>query len=65
MSDALEDVVDIALRVADALEKVGASYFVGGSLARWVASTPWSSLRCVSRSTFRKGEPGVLRRYPW
>jgi len=26
MSDALEDVVDIALRVAEALEKVGASY---------------------------------------
>jgi hypothetical protein len=33
MSDRLEDVVDIALQVAEALEKVGASYFVGGSLA--------------------------------
>ena len=33
MSDRLEDVVDIALRVPEALEKVGASYFVGGSLA--------------------------------
>jgi hypothetical protein len=31
MSDRLEDVVDIALRVAEALEKVGAFYFVGGS----------------------------------
>jgi len=33
MSDRIEDVVDIALRVAEALEKVGASSFVSGSLA--------------------------------
>jgi hypothetical protein len=40
MSDRLEDVVDIALRVAEALEKVGASYFVGGSLASSIDGEP-------------------------
>jgi hypothetical protein len=40
MSDALEDVVDIAVRVAEALEKVGASYFVGGSLASSIDGEP-------------------------
>ena len=40
MSDQPEDVVDIALRVADALEKVGASYFVGGSLASSIDGEP-------------------------
>jgi hypothetical protein len=40
MSDRLEDVIDIALRVAQALEKVGASYFVGGSLASSIDGEP-------------------------
>ena len=40
MSDTLEDVVDIALRVAEALEKVGARYFVGGSLASSIDGEP-------------------------
>ena len=40
MSDRLEDVVDIALRVAEALEKVGASYFLGGSLASSIDGEP-------------------------
>ena len=33
MSDAPADVIDVALRVAEALDNVGARYFVGGSLA--------------------------------
>jgi len=40
MSDAFEDVVEIALRVAEALEKVGARYFVGGSLASSIDGEP-------------------------
>ena len=40
MSDRPQDVVDIALRVAEALEKVGASYFVGGSLASSIDGEP-------------------------
>jgi hypothetical protein len=40
MSDRLEDIVDVALRVAEALEKVGASYFVGGSLASSIDGEP-------------------------
>ena len=33
MSDHPEDIIDVALRVAAALESVGGRYFVGGSLA--------------------------------
>jgi len=33
MSERPEDVIDVALRIAQALESVGATYFVGGSLA--------------------------------
>jgi hypothetical protein len=40
MSDTFEDVVEIALRVAEALEKVGARYFVGGSLASSIDGEP-------------------------
>lgn len=40
MSDSPEDVIDVALRVARALESVGASYFVGGSLASSLHGEP-------------------------
>lgn len=40
MSERPEDIVDIALRVGEALEKVGASYFVGGSLASSIDGEP-------------------------
>lgn len=40
MSDRPEDVIDVALRVAEALESVGARYFVGGSLASSLDGQP-------------------------
>ena len=40
MSDRTEDVIDVALRVAEALESVGACYFVGGSLASSLDGQP-------------------------
>lgn len=40
MSDRPEDVIDVALRVAKALESVGARYFVGGSLASSLDGQP-------------------------
>jgi len=40
MTDRPEDIVDIALRVARALESVGARYFVGGSLASSLDGQP-------------------------
>ncbi len=40
MSDRPEDVIDVALRVARALESVGARYFVGGSLASSLDGQP-------------------------
>jgi hypothetical protein len=40
MSEPFEDVVDVAWRVAEALEKVGARYFVGGSLASSIDGEP-------------------------
>jgi hypothetical protein len=36
----LGDAIDVALRVADALESVGATYFVGGSLASSLDGQP-------------------------
>lgn len=39
-SDAGEDVLDIALKVARALTSVGAEYFVGGSLASSLQGEP-------------------------
>lgn len=35
-----EDAIDVALRVAEALEAVGAGYFLGGSLASSIDGTP-------------------------
>jgi len=40
MNDGSEDVIDMALRVAEALGRVGASYFVGGSLASSIDGEP-------------------------
>jgi hypothetical protein len=40
MNDSFEDVIDVALRVAKALESVGACYFVGGSLASSLDGQP-------------------------
>jgi hypothetical protein len=40
MTDAAEDVIDVALRIAEALEAVGASYFVGGSVASSIDGEP-------------------------
>jgi hypothetical protein len=40
MTDAREDAIDVALRVAQALEGVGARYFVGGSLASSIYGEP-------------------------
>jgi hypothetical protein len=40
LSDSPEDVIDVALRVARALESVGATYFVGGSLASSLHGEP-------------------------
>jgi hypothetical protein len=40
MSDRPEDVIDVALRVAAALESVGARYFLGGSLASSLDGQP-------------------------
>lgn len=40
MSDRPEDVIDVALRVAEALESVGGRYFVGGSLASSLDGQP-------------------------
>jgi len=40
VSDRPEDVIDVALRVAEALESVGARYFVGGSLASSLDGQP-------------------------
>jgi hypothetical protein len=54
MSDRLEDVVDIALRVAEALEKVGASYFVGGAYLRdWAVRLALTDL--LDRATAEVG----------
>lgn len=35
-----EGVIDVALRVADALESIGAEYFLGGSLASSIDGEP-------------------------
>jgi hypothetical protein len=40
MSERPEDVIDVALRIAQALESVGATYFVGGSLASSLHGEP-------------------------
>lgn len=40
MTERAEDVIDVALRVAAALESVGAPYFVGGSLASSLHGEP-------------------------
>lgn len=40
MSDALDDIVDVALLVAAAIESCGGEYFVGGSLASSVDGEP-------------------------
>jgi hypothetical protein len=40
MSGNPEDVIDVALRVAEALDSVGARYFVGGSLASSLDGQP-------------------------
>ena len=40
MSDRSEDVLDVALRVAEVLVAVGARYFVGGSLASSIDGEP-------------------------
>jgi hypothetical protein len=40
MTDSPDDVIDVALRVAGALESVGATYFVGGSLASSLHGEP-------------------------
>jgi hypothetical protein len=40
MSESLQDVIEVALRVGEALESVGASYFVGGSLASSLDGQP-------------------------
>jgi hypothetical protein len=40
MSDRSEDVLDVALRLAEALVAVGARYFVGGSLASSIDGEP-------------------------
>jgi hypothetical protein len=40
MKDRPDDVIDVALRVACALESVGAAYFVGGSLASSLHGEP-------------------------
>jgi hypothetical protein len=40
MKDRAEDVIDVALQVAEALESVGATYFVGGSLASSLHGEP-------------------------
>jgi hypothetical protein len=40
MSDQLDDAIAVALRVAQALDAVGASYFVGGSLASSIYGEP-------------------------
>jgi hypothetical protein len=40
MTERAEDVIDVALRVAEALESVGAVYFVGGSLASSLHGEP-------------------------
>ena len=40
MTERAEDVIDVALRIAAALESVGAAYFVGGSLASSLHGEP-------------------------
>jgi hypothetical protein len=40
MSDALDDIIDVALLVAAAIESCGGDYFVGGSLASSVDGEP-------------------------
>jgi hypothetical protein len=40
MADAIQEVLDVALRVAEALEAVGARYFIGGSLASSMQGEP-------------------------
>ncbi len=40
MTDPGEGIIDVALRVADALEVVGAAYFLGGSLASSIDGEP-------------------------
>jgi hypothetical protein len=37
MSESVDDAIAVALRVAEALEAVGATYFVGGSCAAQAA----------------------------
>jgi hypothetical protein len=40
MTEAADDILDVALKVAQALEAVGARYFVGGSLASSIHGEP-------------------------
>jgi len=40
MSDGVDDVIDVAFRIAQALESAGATYFIGGSLASSIDGQP-------------------------
>lgn len=40
MTEATDDVIDVALRVASAIEESGGTYFVGGSVASSVDGEP-------------------------
>ncbi len=40
MPESIDDVLEVALRIAQALESVGARYFVGGSLASSMHGEP-------------------------
>jgi hypothetical protein len=59
-AEAAEDDVDIALRVARALEAVNVDYFVGGSLASSLQGEPRSTAAASSpttKSSFLVGVP--------
>ena len=61
MSDALDDIVDVALLVAAAIETCGGEYFVGGSLASSVDGEPRATNDIDFVVDLPMGRVGALR----